>query len=488
MDDETEAAEHGDRGGFNPESLRSYIQFARGALSKHRKLSVLLGLSVLVLTVLAVRYIPKTYSCTTSLMAVENAVLDQNGGSRPLAAAEGLIMRHENLEQLIKDTGLVTTNWQRRPALLHLKDRIMDAIRGPMDHETKLSALVGTLETRLKVEVKDSVLEITVDWNDAVTCAELAEAAKDAFLKMRHAAEISAFQEKIEILDRHAAQSRQEIEGLAAQMKASLAERAEEVVRTGGATQPRRAGEPALGRAKEAGRPDEQQIELKKKLAEAQRQLSAVEATRSARMAAEQTKLDELKVRFTPSHPQVIAQEQRLAIASDVPSELALLRSDVGDMENQLRQREGLSKAGQSPKSLNSEAREAASSALLPTDIIKLLEREDVDPALTAQMSSAVVRYSSLMDGVRGSKLALDTAQAAFKHRYQVVIPVEEPDSPSKPKPGLVAGIGVALALLLALLAPILLELRRGVLVERWQVDLLQLPVLGELRLPAKKS
>lgn len=492
MEEEENQEQESGGQGFNPDALRSYLTFAKGALKARRGLSVAIGVGVLVLTVLAVRFIPKTYACSTSLIAVENAVLDQNGGSRPLAAAEGLLMRHENLEQLIVDTHLLESNAARRPPLLKLKDRISEALRGPLDRKTQISSLVGTLETRIKVEVKESELTITVEWTDPTTCAELAEATKNEFLKLRHTAEISAFQEKIEILDEHATQLRQEVEALAEQLKSALAARAEEVARTG-TTAPHQnvPATPTAPRqtAKQAGT-DEQVGELKKRLTDARAQLAAAEQVRNAKMATEQAKLDELKVRYTASHPQVIAQEQRLAIASDVPSELALLRSDVADIESQLRSHEG--GAGASTKAggatgANAEARQAATNALLPSDILRLLEREDVDPALGAQMSSAVLRYSSLMDGVRGSKLALDTAQAAFKHRYQVVIPVEEPTSPLKPKPGVIAGVGIFLALLLSLLVPILLELRRGVLVERWQVDMLQLRVLADLRLPAKK-
>lgn len=490
MEEENEAEEQGGGAGFNPEVLRSYLQFGRAALRARRGTSAILIVAVLVLTGLTAKYFPKTYSCMTSLMAVENAVLDQNGGSRPLVAAQGLLMRHENLEHLIKDTNLLETYSKRRPPLLGLKDRVSDAIRGPMDHKTMVASMVGTLETRLKVEVKDSVLEITAEWNDPVTCAQLAEATRNEFLKIRHSAEISAFQEKIEILDVHATELRTEVEALADQMKAALEARAEEVARSGITTPGARATPTAraVPAAKAAG-PDEATVELKRKLAEAKQQLNVAEGMRSQRMAAEQAKVDELKLRFTPSHPQVIMQEERLAIASDVPSELALLRSDVADLDNQIRQREGLApSAKHSPTAVTPEARKAASSALLPADIVRLLEREDVDPALGAQMSSAVMRYSSLMDGVRGSKLALDTAQAAFKHRYQVVIPAEEPRNPIKPKPAIIIGAGVFLALLLALVVPILLELRRGVIVERWQVDLLQLPVLGELKLPPKSN
>ncbi|HEX2871882.1 MAG TPA: hypothetical protein VHP33_11510 [Polyangiaceae bacterium] len=491
MEEENEAEEQGGGAGFNPEVLRSYLLFARAALKARRGVMAVLAVTVLVLTGLTVKYFPKTYSCTTSLMAVENAVLDQNGGSRPLVAAQGLLLRHENLEQLIKDTNLVETYPKRRPPLLALKDKISAALRGKMDRKTTTAVLVGTLETRLRVEVKDSVLEITADWNDPVTCAELATALRDEFLKLRHTAEISAFQEKIEILDVHATELRTEIGALAEQMKAALAARAEEVVRDADskkgdddkATAPRR-----VAAAKPAG-PDEATVELKKRLAEAKQQLSVAEGIRAQRIATEQAKVDELKLRFTPSHPQVITQEERVAMASDVPSELALLRSDVADLDAQLRQREGRAPAAKtSPTAVSPEARHAASTALLPADILRLLEREDVDPALGAQMSSAVMRYSSLMDGVRGSKLALDTAQAAFKHRYQVVIPAEEPRYPTKPKPAIILGVGAFLALLLALIVPILLELRRGVIVERWQVDLLQLPVLGELKLPPKSN
>jgi len=118
--------------------------------------------------------------------------------------------------------------------------------------------------------------------------------------------------------------------------------------------------------------------------------------------------------------------------------------------------------------------------------VLKLLDRDDVDPAHSAQMSGAVVRYASLRDEVRGAKLALDTAQAAFNHRYQVVIPVEKPNAPIKPKMGVVIGVGIFLSLLLGFGIPVAVELKRGVLVARWQVDHLRFPVLAELRLPER--
>jgi uncharacterized protein involved in exopolysaccharide biosynthesis len=356
--------------------------------------------------------------------------------------------------------------------------------------------LVGTLESRLVITTKDNTLDIKVDWEDAATTAELAKAAQDSFLKIRHQAEISAFQEKMGILDEHAAQMTEEIGKLAEQMQAALEAKAAEVAKDSrrGAKTPAAAAviaalpqapAPRIARPKAA--PDPQLPDLREKLATEKQRLASMENERNSRMATERAKLEELSLRLMPNHPQVITQQQLLAKVSDVSSDLALLRSEVSDMQIQIKQREAMSATG--PLSVGrtgspSIAAAVATAEVLPTDVMKLLEREDVDPALSAQMSGAVVRYASLRDEVRGAKLALDTAQAAFNHRYQVVVPVETPNGPIKPKMGVVVGVGIFLSLLLAFGISLAIELRRGVLVERWQVDHLRFPVLAELRLP----
>ncbi|HXK16874.1 MAG TPA: chain-length determining protein, partial [Polyangiaceae bacterium] len=74
--------------------------------------------------------------------------------------------------------------------------------------------------------------------------------------------------------------------------------------------------------------------------------------------------------------------------------------------------------------------------------------------------------------------------RAAFNHRYQIVAPVELPTKPTKPKVAVILAAGIVLSLLFAFALPVLLEVRRDVLVERWQVHHFQLPVLAELKLP----
>jgi len=495
MSDETEeVGEESSGPSFNPEILRSYLTFAKNAIRAHRVLIGIIVVVGVVLTGLVVKYIPRTYSCTTVLMTVENQVLDGASGGRPLVGAEGLMMRRENLEELIKETDLVHKYYPRRPPLLRAKDRAMQSLFGPLSDKVVTAILVGTLESRLMVAAKNDTLEIRVDWNDPATTAELARAAQDGFLKIRHRAEISAFQEKMGILDTHAAKMREEIDALAEQMKAALEAKAADLTKSNkpasGATKSAAAATPVFAPRPRAAVTDEQLPELREKLAAQKAKLLAMENDRSQRISAERSKLDELKLHLTPNHPQVITQQERLQAAQDVSSDLALLRSEVADMEVQIRQRDAMAKTGPlgPTRSLGGGASAAAgaSAEMLPADIIRLLESTDVDPALSAQMSGAVVRYASLRDEVRGAKLALDTAQAAFNHRYQVVIPVEEPTKPLKPALPVVAIAGLALSLLIAFALPVLLELKRGVLVERWQLEHLQFPVLADLRLPER--
>ncbi len=495
MADENEDVEESGGPSLDAAMIRSYLTFAGEAIRRHRLMIGLVATFGLILTGLVAKYLPRTYSCTTVMMTVENAVLDGNGGGRPLAGAEGLLMRHENLEALIKETDLVHKYYPRRPPLLRLKDQAMAALVGQLDDKTVTAILLGTLESRLFVSAKGDTLEIKVDWSDPATTAELARATQEGFLKIRHRAEISAFQEKMGILDQHAAKMREEIDALAGQMRSALEARAAEA--TKGKTTSAPAGAAAPRITTFSVRPktsvaESQLPDLKEKLATAKQKLSSMENERSGRIGAERAKLDELKLHLTPSHPQVLTQEERLAAASTLSSDLVVLRSEVADMEVQVRQREAMAKTGSLvPGRMGGVASSPAATGgteMLPADIIRLLEREDVDPAMSAQMSGAVVRYASLRDEVRGAKLALDTAQAAFNHRYQVVIPVEVPGKPTKPALPVVIGAGIALSLLLAFVIPILLELKRGILVERWQVDLLQFPVLADLRLPERSE
>lgn len=483
--------EQGGQSGFSIELLKSYLAFAKRGLLRRKLLIALIATVGLVLTGLTYQYIPRTFRSTTVLMSVPNPVLDAQGSISPFAGVNNLILRRENLEEIVRSTGLVRNARERRPPLLKLKDSISESVRGQLSDSIMASVLVATLESRVTVDTERDTLSVSVDWSDGVTATELVEAATQSFLKVRHAQEIAAFSDKMAILDQHATKLREEIADVAKQLQPSF-----DTAKTLG---PRKAGELAgpasklpLVRVGARRPPLAVSPERKQELAELKQKLTAAENERNSRIASERAKLDELKLKFTASHPQVVTQEERVALASQVPSELALLRSEVADLDGQLRQQEALAanaKGGVLTAAVASGADAEASVAdPLPPEVMQLLNSEDADPAKTAQLSGAITRYGHLRDDMRGVKLALDVAQAAFNHRYRVVIPVEVPSKPIKPNLVLVVVAGVALSLLLALIVPILLELRKGLIVEYWQVHHFELPVLGELRLPSRRD
>jgi uncharacterized protein involved in exopolysaccharide biosynthesis len=451
-------------------------------------LSLVIGLT---LTAGAVLYFPRTYTCKTVLMGFGSPVLDGTNAQNPLAGADGLILRHENLEAIIRETDLVHKFDSRRSALLKLKDRVMAALRGEPSEKDKIGALVGTLESKLTVTPEkgdqQGQLTIAVDWSDGQTAAELAQAARESFVRARHGAEMSAFEDKAAILEAHAGKLRDEVTVLADQVMAAAREKADE----GEKGAKPQGDKPAAPRMRAVTRrsldplASEEISALRERLAADKPKLSEAESDWQRRLREEQGKLADLKLHFTESHPQVVTQTERVAMLSQPPAELAALRAEIKAIEGDIRTAEML---GGRAASAGGSSFGGSAADPLPATIVQALDKDDVDPALRAQLATAVTKYGDLRSDILMGRIDLDTAQAAFNHRYQVVIPAEAPSKPEKPKPALILIGGLLATLLVAFGVPVLLELRGGVMVERWQVHHLQLPVLAELKLPPHSS
>jgi len=192
-----------------------------------------------------------------------------------------------------------------------------------------------------------------------------------------------------------------------------------------------------------------------------------------------------MKLRLTDSHPEVIRAEQRLAMLAQVPSELMLLQSEIESAESEIDQ---LTAAANSGTVVRPGSSASTPAEPLPGEILGLLSQDDIDPILVAQLSGAISKYGALRDGLRSGRIELDTAQAAFHRRYKLIEPASPPGAPYKPNVMMILAAGFAASLLVALLLPVLFELRRGIIVERWQVHHVKLPVLAELRLPPRST
>jgi uncharacterized protein involved in exopolysaccharide biosynthesis len=488
--DEGEDTGEGGGGGLDPELIKSYLNFLRRAVRGHRLMMSLVFMAGLILTVGAYRYLPRSYTCQTVLMVDSNKVLEGDYGPNGLAAAESLIMRHENLEAIVRETGQIKKFKERRARLLALKDRVIAALFGEPSEETMMAVLVGTIESKLDIRVNSGTLTLTIEWTDGDTAAEIVQAARENFVKARHQAEMSAFEEKLTILDAHASSLRDEIEDLAKQARALIDNHATERAAARAAVAPTTsdAAAPAAPRPRPRveATEDVQGPELKAQLDSKRKKLADFDRDQQQRVADERRKLEDLKLRLTPNHPDVAREQQRLAALQQEPSDIALLRSEVQTLDGELKQHDLLTRHGGAPGGSRSVLAGGPGALLdpLPRDIGQLMDAQNIDPALAAQLTGAVSRYGSLRDDIRSGRIQFDTAQAAFNFRYKVVVPAEAPHTPTKPKPATIFAAGLLLSLLLAIVLPIIAELRTGLVVERWQVAVVQIPVLADLRLP----
>lgn len=475
--------------GNQAELFKSYLAFVRRALSRNWIGSAILLITVVAMTIAVAKFWPRTYHCEARLMAEGNDALAGHGAwtSPSLRSASSVLTRHETLESIIKSTDLVHLNAARRPPILQLKDRIMEKLGGKMSDEDAAHALVWTLEQKAYIDATDQYAVIGFDWSDAQTSAMLVQAGLDKVLEARHTAEISGIAEYISILESHASTLRNEVETLAAQVqKARADKRAEAKQRIKQARENEPAAPIVRRPAFSAPKPTEDAPNTLASIEEKRRALNELETTRQRRLSDLQAKYDELKTRYTPAHPVMEDLQQQINILSHESAQATQLKSELRDLESQNQKRaNSVAVAG----SLAGSGVRASASAdnQLPEDIVNLLNNmgdDDIDPALGAQFGYALSKFSTLRTQISEARIDLDTAQAAFTRRYKVVAPPEVPGKPIKPKVPVILGVGVFLGLVLALLLAIGRELRRGKIVERWQVQELALPVLAELQFP----
>lgn len=488
------------------ELAKSYGAYVARALKQNVKIAAVTSGVLIALTGAAVTVWPRTFVCTTVLSAMDNKVLDGDRATNSLNNASDLIMNHENIANIVKETKLVDS-WERTlPPISRFKQTVMAKIRGEVPETAKRDALIGMVENSIGVDSGwGSRLSISAGWTDPKIAADLASAAAQSFLKAREVAEISTIKEYIEILEGHATELRKEIQSLANQSQATRAERAaaaQAAAEKAAAAQAERvqAVTPrpvaaASGPREPAVKPEDLS-ELKATLDAKTRSLKELEDTRARRLAEAEATLTELRSKVTAAHPMTQAAEANIRSLSQDTPQLVSLRADVAQLQATLRSKQaadelaakGGPRVGFVPPSGGVQG--ASSVEPLPAEVMRLLQEDsdELDPAIAAQFRGAVNKYANIRDNIGTARLDLDRAQAAFRHRYQIVVPAEPPAKPSKPKVPVILGAGIAASLLLGCLAAIIAQLRKGRMIERWQVHNLGIPLLGEVRWPPRSE
>lgn len=489
----------------NFRALFNWIRFGAQSVRRHLVLALAVAAAVVAVAVLALAVLPKKYQVECKLLAQKNQVLAVAGDAQteaPTRAAADVILRRENLVNLVRETNLVEEWPRRRAPVQRLRDWVFALFGSRPTNDERVDALVGYLGQQFKVWTEEGgTVTMQLQWPDPQMAYRLVDAAQRNFLEARHVQEITTIAESASILEGHASDLRRDVDAALHDIEALRdRRRGDRDAAAASATPSAVMATPVLtppptatadpGTARHL-------TELQVLIDAKQKALEQLEASRQQRVQQLQSKLEEQRAVYTDEHPAVADAKQALAAASQqspqarqLKTELQRLQADYATLRSSTEAELGKKDAKDAKEPGTRRLLPFATTSKLPSDALRIEQEmsDDRDPEMELARSKlrfAVENYESLQDRLQKTRIDLDTAEAAFKYRYTVVTPPEVPHGPISPKSGMILAASVIVGLLIGLLSAFIKDLRKGVLYERWQVEQsLALPVLTDIRLP----
>lgn len=463
-------AQNAGRGAADPDVfdlalVGNALLFALRAPLRHPVAAAFAFLVVFAASLVGILYFPQRYEVRTIILAgspLSGALVEErpNEGNAPTRAAREILLRRENLEALARKTNLASRYIEARPPALRFVHAVIDTLKGePRTPETVFASLVDTLEDRLWIVVyPEGTVSITFQWWDMLIAYDVVEAAAQSFLEMRHAADIQTVAEQIAILEQHEARLVKEIDERISAIE-------ERVARERGN---RRAVRPAVARpARRAENPELARVQAA--LESNQRALAALESARQQRALELQAELLRQQTIYAPDHPAIAATQRMLASVQGPSTELSALRAE---RQRLLAEMERLGAGAGQQAQVSTVSSMDSLQALFEED-----PRGDYELALVRNLQDQLANISQR---IAAARLERETAEAAFKHRYAIISPPRLPKGPAKPYALMFLFSGVVGGALFALVAAVALDLRKGTILERWQLEqYLRVPVLG---------
>jgi uncharacterized protein involved in exopolysaccharide biosynthesis len=461
--------------------IGSYALFVLHSLRRHKLLFLIVWVGIVAFSLALMVCMPKTYRVQATLQAQRNTVmpaLSNPGRAIPVEAdtptrqAAETVQRYDNLVALIQQTDLLEIWPLRRAPLLRLKDFFWRRLFRAPTRDEQIVSFAYYLRDKLWVATPEGTVTIGIEFPDGELAYRLVDAAVENFLEARHAADVSSISEAITILEARAEQARQALETSVQQLQTVRDERSRgsgKRVRSRAALEVR---PPAV--------PDEETSRLLLAVQTKRRAIADLEEFRRRRVTELETKLQEQRAIYSENHPIILDIEQSLAAVRQESPQVAALKTEVASLEAEL------TKKGIAKDAPEHEVRR-------PTRVVIPAERlhpadphEDEDAQIEymkEQVNFALSKYNSLLDRIDSAQLELDSARAAFKYRYTIVLPAQKPRYANKPNPTLVFGGSLVAGFVLALLTTAIVDLRSRKLLEKWQVErALKTTLIGEVR------
>jgi uncharacterized protein involved in exopolysaccharide biosynthesis len=492
---------------FDYQFIKHCIGFVARGVLRHPTLAGAVFFVVLVAGSLVTWLYPRSFHVESKLLANRNQVVRAIGNPHsavqsddPTRAAEETIFAHDNLVALVKQTKLLESWVQTRVPILRFKDSILAFFGEKIADDDKLDAMVGTLETKLKVAADSKTVTISIDWPDPQLAYQLVESAQQNFLETRHVTEMSAISEALSILEVHAAKVQESVEESLGEYQKIRDDR-RKGVKPPAASPVRPNPEGSAAVAKDAVDPapspftkkeptamqlatEQELAQLKFLIQSKKRAVQDLEDFRGKRLAELNAQLNDQRIQYADKHPVIMDTLQRISTLNQDSPQLLQLRQDVHELTAEYKR-----KGGQDPDALVEPRRTTriAHTQLQTTAALSAIDLAE-DPAIQHAQNNlrvASAKYEDLMMRIDAARIELDTARAAFKYRYSVVRPASVPKKPQKPNVLVLIVVTLLGALATGAVAGAALDLWRGRLVEVWQVEsALGLKVISEVKLP----
>jgi uncharacterized protein involved in exopolysaccharide biosynthesis len=496
---------------LDTQRLKELAGFVLRAPRRRPVLALCAFLAALGLGTLIAMFWPRSYTSSMRILAQHNLVLPAldnptravpREADNPTKNAADTIMKRDNIVALMKQLDIID-RWQTtRQPILRLKDVIVLAIFGARSEEDRLLDLIGLLEKRLTVATDDSSITVSIDWPDRRMAFDIIALVQKNFLEARYDSNVSVIEEAIRILEERAKPQSKEVDDALTELSKLEAERkssspAPSVPLGNGPGLPASPSTPPRGAASPAPSPpapSDTVSDATVQLEEVRRRIRDLDEENRRHLAEAQNQLVDARATLGPLHPTIVALNEKIAQLAAPSPELATLRARERDLVAKVAR--GLQTPPSAP-ALGPGAPAivpAAPGGLSPlrrngdrASSVDLL-RDDPPTALArSKLQAASAKYNELLSRIEAASIELEVTRASFKYQYTIIKPPELARKPSKPNVALVMIGSLLFALLLMVLVPAGLDLKRGRFVEAWQVERhLNLPVLGELLLEQK--